>query len=75
MTRVGSQRQKIIYIYIYIYNLHNFNRNYNFDCYGVMVTQLTTFVPSISCNIILNMAVLAAKHVGKNIVNKIHHKL
>ena len=39
-----------------------------------MVTQLTTFAPSISCNITLKMVVIAAKHIGKNIVNKIHHK-
>ena len=39
-----------------------------------MVAKLTTFVPSISCNIILKMAVIVAKHVGKNIVNKIHHE-
>jgi len=34
------------------------------------VTQLTTFVPSISCNITLKMAVIAAKHVGKNTATK-----
>jgi len=38
------------------------------------VKQLNTFVSLISCNITLKMIVIVAKHVGKNIVNKIHHK-
>jgi len=35
----------------------------NFNCYGVMVTQLTTFVSLYSCNnsITLKMAVIAAE--------------
>jgi len=37
-----------------------------------MATQLTTFVSLYSCNnITLKMAV---KHVGEDIVNKIHHE-
>ena len=31
------------FIKLYLYDLYNFNRNYNFNCSGVMVTQLTTF--------------------------------
>jgi hypothetical protein len=47
------------------------------NCYGVATTQLTTFVPLYYCNnnATLKMAATAAaKHVGENIMNKIHHK-
>jgi hypothetical protein len=37
--------QLLTYIYIY-----NYNRNYNFNCYGVIVTQLNTFICLYSCN-------------------------
>jgi hypothetical protein len=46
-----------------LYYLYNFNLNYNNFCYGMMVTQLTTFVPLYSCinNITLKEAATAAK--------------
>jgi hypothetical protein len=43
-----------------------------FNCYGVMATQLTTFVPLYSCNIITLK--MAAKDVGEDTVNETHHK-
>jgi cell division protein YceG involved in septum cleavage len=48
-----------------------------FNCYGVTATQLTKIVPFYSCNnnTTLKMTATAvAKHVGQNIMNKIHHK-
>jgi hypothetical protein len=47
------------------------------NCYGVTATQVTTSVPLYSCNNNTTPkmdATAAAKRVGENIMNKIHHK-
>ena len=44
---------------LYLYFLYNFNCNYDNYCHGVMVTQLTTFVPSCSCDNIITLKVAA----------------
>ena len=46
-------------------------------CYGVTKTQLTKIVYLYSCNnntTLKTAATAVAKHVGQNIMNKMHHK-
>jgi len=42
---------------LYLFYLNSFNRNYNFKYYGVMVTQVTTFLFLYSCNINITLKI------------------
>ena len=44
LSRKCVSRQILSIFTIHLYYLHNFNQNYNFNCFGVLVTQLTMFI-------------------------------